>query len=131
MQRLLELGWIEGRNIAIEYRWAEGRAERAAEIAAEFARLKVDVIVGAATPPRLRQSRRRRLSRSVRGGGRPGRHRPSREVGVTGGNIKGCRFRRPILPASGLKFCARSSPVSAGWQSWAMSAIPQVVLEMG
>src|SRR5258708_5504103 len=45
LQRLRELGWIEGRNIAIEYRWAEGRNERGAEIAAEFARLKVDVIV--------------------------------------------------------------------------------------
>src|SRR5713226_8248419 len=44
-QRLRELNWIDGRNIAIEYRWAEGRNERGAEIAAEFARLKVDVIV--------------------------------------------------------------------------------------
>jgi len=44
-QRLGELGWIEGRTIAIEYRWAEGRAERFAKIAAEFVRLKVDVIV--------------------------------------------------------------------------------------
>jgi putative ABC transport system substrate-binding protein len=44
-QRLRELGWIEGRTIAIEYRWAEGRAERFAEIATEFVRLKVDVIV--------------------------------------------------------------------------------------
>jgi putative ABC transport system substrate-binding protein len=45
VQRLRELGWIEGRTIAIEYRWAEGRAERYPEIAAEFVRLKVDVIV--------------------------------------------------------------------------------------
>jgi putative ABC transport system substrate-binding protein len=45
VQRLREFGWIEGRSIAIEYRWAEGRAERYAEIAAEFVRLKVDVIV--------------------------------------------------------------------------------------
>jgi putative ABC transport system substrate-binding protein len=44
-QRLRELGWIEGRTVAIHYRWAEGRAERLAEIAAEFVRLKVDVIV--------------------------------------------------------------------------------------
>jgi putative tryptophan/tyrosine transport system substrate-binding protein len=48
-QRLAELGWIEGRNIAIEFRWAEGRNERAAEIAAEFVRLKVDLIVTAGT----------------------------------------------------------------------------------
>jgi putative ABC transport system substrate-binding protein len=46
-QRLHEFGWIEGRTVAIEYRWAEGRSERYAEIAAEFVRLKVDVIVTA------------------------------------------------------------------------------------
>jgi putative ABC transport system substrate-binding protein len=52
-QKLRERGWIEGRTIAIEYRWAEGRAERAGEIAAEFVRLKVDVIVTHATAPVL------------------------------------------------------------------------------
>src|SRR5205814_8505418 len=36
VQRLRELGWIEGRTVAIEYRWAEGRIERYAEISAEF-----------------------------------------------------------------------------------------------
>ena len=45
VQRLRELGWIEGRTVAIEYRWAEGRNERLAEIAAEFVRANVDVIV--------------------------------------------------------------------------------------
>jgi putative ABC transport system substrate-binding protein len=50
MQRLRELGWIEGRTITIEYRWAEGREERFAEIAAELVRLKVDVIVTSGTP---------------------------------------------------------------------------------
>jgi len=50
VQRLHELGWIDGRNIAIEYRWGEGRAERFAEITAEFVRLKVDVIVTSGTP---------------------------------------------------------------------------------
>jgi putative ABC transport system substrate-binding protein len=45
VQRLHELGWIEGRNVAIEYRWAEARFERSPEIIAEFVRLKVDVIV--------------------------------------------------------------------------------------
>jgi putative ABC transport system substrate-binding protein len=44
--RLRELNWIEGRTVAIEYRWSEGRPEREAEIAAEFVRLRVDVIVG-------------------------------------------------------------------------------------
>jgi len=47
VDRLRQLGWIDGRTVAIEYRWSQGRAERAAEIAAEFVRLKVDVIVTA------------------------------------------------------------------------------------
>jgi ABC-type uncharacterized transport system substrate-binding protein len=45
VQRLRDLGWIEGRTVAIDYRWAEGRRDRFSEIAAEFVRLKVDVIV--------------------------------------------------------------------------------------
>jgi putative tryptophan/tyrosine transport system substrate-binding protein len=49
VQRLRELGWIEGRTVAIEYRWGEGRTERFAEIAAEFVRLKVDVILAGGT----------------------------------------------------------------------------------
>src|SRR5262249_26943292 len=49
VQRLRELGWSEGRTIAIEYRWGEGREERFAEVAAEFVRLKVDVIVTSGT----------------------------------------------------------------------------------
>jgi len=49
-QRLHELGWMENRNITIEYRWSEGRAERFVQIAAEFVRLKVDVIVTSGTP---------------------------------------------------------------------------------
>jgi len=53
VQRLRELGWIDGRNLAIEYRWAEGRNERYTEIAAELVRLKVDVIVTVATPATL------------------------------------------------------------------------------
>jgi len=51
VQRLRERGWIDRRNLVIEYRWAEGRNERYAENAAELVRLKVDVIVTIATPP--------------------------------------------------------------------------------
>src|SRR6516165_1682780 len=52
VKRLQQLGWVEGRTVAIEYRWADGRSERFAEIAVEFVRLKVDVIVtsGLAVP---------------------------------------------------------------------------------
>ena len=47
--RLHELGWIEGRNVAFEYRWADVRNDRMTDIAAEFVRLKVDVIVAVGT----------------------------------------------------------------------------------
>jgi ABC-type uncharacterized transport system substrate-binding protein len=50
VQRLRELGRIEGHTMTIEYRWVEGREERFAEIAAEFVRLKVDVIVTSGSP---------------------------------------------------------------------------------
>jgi putative ABC transport system substrate-binding protein len=53
VERLRELGWIEGRTIAIDYRWTEGRDERLTEIAAEFVRLKVDIIVTAGSPQTL------------------------------------------------------------------------------
>src|SRR6202161_3906824 len=44
-ERLRQLGWVEGRTVAIEYRWAEGKPERVAEVAGEFVRQKVDIIV--------------------------------------------------------------------------------------
>ena len=96
VQRLRELGWIEGRNVAIEYRWAEGRTERLAEFAAEFVRLKVDVIVTSGTPPVIaaKQATSSHPDR-VRGGGRPGRHRPGHFPGATGR-----QRHRPVDPGN-------------------------------
>ena len=53
IQRLRELGWTDGRNVSIEYRWGEGRIERFAEIATEFVRLRVNLILTHNTPPTL------------------------------------------------------------------------------
>src|SRR5439155_22047223 len=53
VQGLAELGWREGRNVAIEYRWAEGRSDSFAKLADELVRLNVDVIVTHNTPPTL------------------------------------------------------------------------------
>jgi putative tryptophan/tyrosine transport system substrate-binding protein len=55
--RMRELGWAEGRNLAIEYRWAEGHTERLPELSSELVRLKVDVIVTHNTPPPLAAKR--------------------------------------------------------------------------
>ena len=57
VQRLHELGWIEGRNLAIEYRWSQGDNERASEIAVEFVRLQVAVIVSPGTPASIAAKR--------------------------------------------------------------------------
>src|SRR5262245_65706104 len=64
-QRLRELGWIDGRTVVIEYRWAEGSSQRAAEIAAEFVRLKVNVIVTSGTPQVAAVKRARSEERRV------------------------------------------------------------------
>src|SRR5262245_2868006 len=57
VRRLRERGWTEGRTVAIEYRWAEARTESFVEIAAEFVRIKVDVIVAVASAvPAVRQA---------------------------------------------------------------------------
>jgi putative ABC transport system substrate-binding protein len=57
VQRLSELGWNDGSTVKITYRWAEGSEERAAQIAAEFVRLKVDAIVTSGVPA-IRQAKR-------------------------------------------------------------------------
>ena len=54
---LRELGYIEGQNIAIEYRYAEGKVDRAPEHAAELVRLKVDIIVVASGDPWIRAAK--------------------------------------------------------------------------
>src|SRR5262249_62037980 len=51
--RLRELGWSEGRNLTIEYRWADGRSDHLPELAAELVARKVDLIVTSGTPPVL------------------------------------------------------------------------------
>src|SRR5262249_36100053 len=53
VQRMRELGWIEGSNLTIEYRWAEGHTERLAGLAKELVRLNVDLIITHNTPPPL------------------------------------------------------------------------------
>jgi putative tryptophan/tyrosine transport system substrate-binding protein len=57
VQRLRELGWIEGRTIGFEYRWAEANFDRALEIANEFVRLKVDIIFTSSTPTTIAAKR--------------------------------------------------------------------------
>jgi len=117
-QRLRELGWIEGHTIAIEYRWAEGRAERAAEVAAEFVRRKIDVIVTSGTGIVLAAKQATSVIPIVfAAAGDPVEPASSRIWRDRAATSPAYRARRPILLASGLNSCARLSPASADWQS--------------
>ena len=62
VQRLAELGWVEGRNLQIDARWAEGRNDRATEIAAEFARADLDLIVTWARASARSQDQKKNLA---------------------------------------------------------------------
>jgi hypothetical protein len=126
VERLRELGWIEGRTVAIEYRWAEGRNERLAEIAAEFVRLNVDVIVtwGTASVLAAKQATsvipiapaRRRVIRSAPPWSRawrgPAGMSPDRQT------------KRPISLASGSNSHASLSPGYDTWRFWPTSVAP-------
>ena len=119
VQRLRELGWIDGRNLAIEYRWAEGRNERYAESAAEFVRLKVDVIVTVATPPTLAAKQATAVIPIVFAAA-------SDPVGTglvakfsldPAATSPVCRTRYLILVARNSNCYARPYPIFAGWRS--------------
>jgi hypothetical protein len=125
VQRLRELGWIEGRTVTIEYRWAKGRSERFAELAAELVRLKVDVILTHNTPLVLAAKQATSVIPIVFataadpvGTGVVAVWRGRAET------LPGCRAKPPIPLANGSNFYARSSPVFAGWRSWAIPTIP-------
>ena len=83
-QGLREPGYVEGQNVTIEYRWGEGRDERFAEIAAEFVRLKVDLIVASTTTPAIAAKQATSTIPIVFvGGGRPGWHRSRPKPGAS------------------------------------------------
>jgi putative ABC transport system substrate-binding protein len=111
VERLRELGWVDGRTVAIEYRWAEGRSERYAEIAAEFVRLKVDVIVtsGAASNAAKRATSTIPIVFGIASD-------PIGDGLVANLARPGGRFRPPILRASAWNSCERFSLASAAWR---------------
>ena len=122
VQRLRELGWIEGRTVAIEYRWAEGRTERYAEIAAEFVRLKVDVIVAGGTEAAIAAKQATSVIPIVFAiGGRPG-WQPAWSLSLArpGGNVTGLSNLGSDLagkaPRTLARGCPRSAPVGGHGQ---------------
>jgi putative ABC transport system substrate-binding protein len=110
--RMGELGWIAGRNIAIEYRWSEGRQAPVAEIAAEFVRQKVDVIVtygGAVTVLKQATASIPIVFAIAVDPVGIGLVASLRTLVATSPD---CRSKRQALPASGSNFSGNWSPIS-------------------
>ena len=123
-RRLAELGWIEGHNITIEYRWAEGRKERAAEFAAEFVSMKVDLIVTAGTANVVAAKDGTGVIPIVfAAAGDPVANGLVASLARPGGNVTGLSNSQPILRANRSSSYASSSPACGGWRSlptWAV-----------
>jgi ABC-type uncharacterized transport system substrate-binding protein len=111
VQRLRELGWTEGHTIAIEYRWGEGRPERYAEIAAEFVRLKVDVILAGGTEPAIAAKQATSVIPIIfPTAGDPVGSRLVASLARPGGNVTGLSNQGSDLPAKRLELLREVLP---------------------
>jgi putative ABC transport system substrate-binding protein len=130
-RRLRELGWIEGRTIAIEYRWAEGRVERYAEIAAEFVSRKVDVIVtsGSAVPAAKQATSSIPIVFGVAND--PIGSGLVASLARPGGNVTGLSIQAPDLAGKRVEFVREVLPGARVLAIMANAAYPAAMLEMG
>jgi putative ABC transport system substrate-binding protein len=110
-QALHELGYIEGQNLVIEYRWAEGRPERLPDLAAELVRLKVDVIVTvAAAATRAVQHATRTIPIVMAGGSDPVGDGLVASLAHPGGNTTGTSNLTVELPGKRLELLKEAVP---------------------
>ncbi len=109
-----EHGWIEGHIVAIEYRWAEGRSERFAEIATEFVRLKADIILTAGTDAVLAAKKATSVIPIVFGtAGDPVANGLITSLARPGGNVTGLSTNPPTLSlkeSTSSRGCSEPSP---------------------
>jgi putative ABC transport system substrate-binding protein len=131
IQRLGELGWIEGRTVAIEYRWAEGRLDRSAGLIAELVRLNVDVIVTHATPNIIAAKQATSAIPIVFAiAGDPVANQLVASLSQPGGNITGLSMQQPEIAGKRLTLMRQIVP---GFRRLAMLVDignPNVVLEL-
>jgi putative ABC transport system substrate-binding protein len=130
VRRLRDFGWIEGRTIAIEYRWAEGRSERYAEIAAEFGRLKVDVIVVNGTGPTLATKHATSLIPIVFAAGDPLGSGIVASLARPGGNITGFSTQTAETAGKRLELLREAVPGLRRLAILANTRVPNAVAEM-
>src|SRR6516162_7680463 len=132
VQRLRELGWIENRTVAIEYRWAEGRDELFAEIAAEFIRFKVDVILTYATPSSMAAKKATSVIPIVfAAAGDPVGTGLVASLARPGGNITGLSIQQTDVASKRLEMLREVLPGLRTLAILADIGSPNSVLEMG
>jgi putative tryptophan/tyrosine transport system substrate-binding protein len=132
VQRLRELGWIENRTVAVEYRWAEGRDERFAEIAAEFIRLKVDVILTYGTPSSIAAKKATAVIPIVfAAAGDPVGTGLVTSLARPGGNITGLSIQQTDLASKRLELLREVLPGLRTVAILVNIGSPNSVLEMG
>jgi putative ABC transport system substrate-binding protein len=130
VQRLRELGWTEGRTVAIEYRWGEGRNERFAELAAEFVRLKVDVIVTAGTANVIAAKQATSVIPIVFSAGDPVGTGLIGSLARPGGNVTGLSTLATDLAGKRLELLREVVPSLSRVAVITNAGNPQAVLEM-
>jgi putative ABC transport system substrate-binding protein len=131
VQRLRELGWIESRNVAIEVRWAEGRSERFDEIAAEYVRLKVDVILTHNTLPVLAAKQATSAIPIVfASAGDPVGTGMVTSLARPGGNVTGLSSQQTDVTGKRLELLREVVPTLRGLAILANVGAPNAVLEI-
>jgi putative ABC transport system substrate-binding protein len=132
VQRLRELGWIEGRTVAIELRWGEGRNERFTELAAEFVRLGVDVIVASGTANIIAAKRATSAIPIVfAAAGNPVGSGLVASLAQPGGNVTGLSTQAADLAGKRLELLREVIPGLGRLAIMGNVGNPSIVLEMG
>jgi len=132
VQRLRELGWIENRTVAIDYRWVQGREERFAEVADEFVRLKVDVIVTSGTPAVLASKQATSVIPIIFAtAGDPVRNNLVASLAQPGGNVTGLSLQMGDLAGKRLELLREVVPGLHRVAIMANVGNPFSVLELG
>lgn len=132
VQRLRELGWVEGRTVTIEFRWAEGRFDRSPEIMAEFVRRKVDVIVTHANPNILAAKRATSVIPIIfPSAGDPVANGIVRSLARPGGNVTGLSLLTSDLVGKRLELLREIAPGLRRLATLANVGYASAVLEAG
>jgi ABC-type uncharacterized transport system substrate-binding protein len=132
VERLRELGWNEGRNVAMAFRWAGGSPERYSEIATEFVRLKVDVIVTFGTPAALATKQATAVVPIVIAlAGDPVGAGLVASLAQPGGNVTGLSSQSPDLTGKRLALLREMVPNLRRLAIMGNVASPTNLLEMG